>query len=212
MPDRQEETAKNYLEKREKEAHARGLSLANKLIKGRMTADRFAKIFTQHLKAGIYESKTGLFTPSFFQAEFDLEVSEARRYQHDLSLMVIDVDKLKHFNDTFGHQVGDHVILTVARAIKKVIRLEDVPSRWGGDEFVVLLPETEVEGAKILAKRIHEELKQNHVKYKENLIKVKVSIGISQLKKRESSKTLFSRADTAAYESKLKGRNSTTVL
>lgn len=185
--------------------YTEGLILAQDLLNKRITSVGFARKYSKLKRAELFESKTGLFTPAFFRAELNQELAAAGRSGRPLSLMVVDLDKLKRTNDTYGHLMGDKVIMAVGMAIKSSIRQEDVPCRWGGDEFTIILPDTNITGGVILASRIQQTVSKIDFRKGNTKIPIHLSIGLSQLTKGDSPDSLFERADQAVYRSKTKG-------
>lgn len=150
--------------------------------------------------------------------ELQREFNEAHRSNHDLSALMIDIDLFKQYNDTYGHAEGDHVLRVISRTIKKIIRDTDIPFRYGGEEFLILAPETNIYGAIDLAKRINEEI-ASIIGFKRN---VTVSIGTATYHNSQkykdkifstsidSPEDLIVKSDEAMYYSKLNGKNRST--
>lgn len=125
-----------------------------------------------------------------------------------LSLLMIDIDHFKKFNDTFGHLTGDKVLTYVAQRVKKMIKGQDFLGRFGGEEFVVLLPETRLAQATQVATHIQNYFNTTNLTgSKQNLGKITVSIGVTEYQKSDSSESIIERADTALYAAKEGGRN-----
>lgn len=192
--------------------YSEGLILAQDLVAGRTTPQKFAKHYSELRRSELIEGKTGLFSPQFFEAELTQEIAEKKRTDEPLSLIMVDLDKLKKINDTLGHRAGDRAIISIAKAIIRVVRKADVPCRWGGDEFSILLPDTSSKGAVKLGERIRNELRKIQPLKVEKRVEVNVSIGITQLKKDDSPNSMFDRADKAVYLAKAKGGNTVEVL
>ena len=154
--------------------------------------------------AAIHDEKTGLYNNKFFETVFEMEAEKAKRRQQKLSLIMIDIDFFKKINDTLGHMKADELLKRLADVIKKRIRKSDIVARFGGEEFVILLPETNLEKAKRFAARlktaVHSDsmLKRYHVT---------LSGGISQYKDQENRKKLKERVDKALYQAKETGRD-----
>ncbi len=139
--------------------------------------------------------------------ELQREVSRARRHGNNLSIMLIDLDKFKDINDTHGHLAGDKVLVDFAEKAKKSLREADRLTRFGGDEFMAILPDTNLEQARLVARRFHEAGKASQP------IAWSVSIGASAwLDKDDSLAALLTRADKALYQSKASGRDQTQSL
>jgi len=160
----------------------------------------------------ITDGLTRLFVHRYFHARISEEVLRARRYGLKLSLVMIDIDDFKNFNDVYGHQVGDQVLQRVAMTIKENIRMGiDIPCRYGGEEMSVILPETRAEEAFKTADRIRESIAALATSHPLGNLRITVSIGVagypSDAHDRDS---LIMAADKALYSSKLNGKNCTT--
>jgi diguanylate cyclase (GGDEF)-like protein/PAS domain S-box-containing protein len=137
------------------------------------------------------------------------EIRRTRRYKSDLALIISDIDYFKEINDTYGHDVGDKVLKIISSLIKNQLRQTDIIGRYGGDEFLLILPETSIKGAREIADRIHSAVEEFifHIGYKRP-IKTTVSLGVAQFNiEKEDINGLIKRADNALYIAKGKGRN-----
>lgn len=160
----------------------------------------------EHLS--ITDGLTGLYNSRHFFHRLRVEMARSERYAHALSLMVIDLDKFKQLNDTYGHQEGDHALQCVARTISAAIRKPDSAYRYGGEEFTVVLPETDGEAALLVAERLLDEIGATGVCSARNPdARITASIGVAQWRVGEGMRDLMRRADVAMYEAKQKGRN-----
>lgn len=160
-----------------------------------------------------YDPLTGLPNRRFFFEHANLIFEEAKRYEKPLSLLVMDIDHFKKINDTYGHDVGDLILKTFANVLRGIVRQSDICARFGGEEFVVLLPNTNLEGAKVLAERIRTATAKNLVEHGSIVIVFTVSIGISQYRKgMQSIDELIKEADIALYRAKEGGRNRVEVF
>lgn len=148
---------------------------------------------------------TGLYNRRFFNENFTKSLSAARRYNFPLSLIMADVDKFKAVNDTYGHSAGDQVLKTFAHILRNHARTEDISARWGGEEFIILLPHTSSEGAAVMAERARSTVESECLRIMS--IAVTVSLGVVELKDGEDAETLIKRADRALYRAKDEGRN-----
>jgi len=140
--------------------------------------------------------------------ELQDEVLRAERYNNTLSISIIDVDKFKLVNDTYGHPSGDEVLKQVACQLRDHIRHPDTVGRYGGEEFLILLPNSDAKAATEQAIRLGSKIREMVVTIKEHELKVTVSIGIAQFKAGvDTWDTLLNRADNAMYEAKNNGRD-----
>jgi diguanylate cyclase (GGDEF)-like protein len=139
------------------------------------------------------------------------EIARASRYNHPLSLLILDIDHFKEINDSFGHLHGDQVLKQIVDACKNTIRSTDVLGRYGGDEFVVLFPETNMQGAVEIAERLRQKLGQITIALKKETMKVTVSGGLACLESMGNNNVnlidFFEEADKALYQAKADGRN-----
>ncbi|MFA5147681.1 MAG: diguanylate cyclase [Candidatus Omnitrophota bacterium] len=166
----------------------------------------------------ITDELTHLYTHSYFLETLKAEVYRAKRYKSRLSLMMLDIDHFKSFNDNYGHQVGDEVLIKISDMLKASLRESDVASRYGGEELVVLATETDKEGIYILAERIRKKIAEDVVvEYDDKKLKVTISIGVTTLSEEDMQHDIFpddflKRVDVALYKAKDKGRNCVVQL
>jgi diguanylate cyclase (GGDEF)-like protein len=166
-------------------------------------------------RLAITDSLTQLYNRRYF-SEISAQVFEMGKREHEpLSIMMIDIDRFKRVNDTYGHQVGDRVIIKLAEVIHAIKRKSDVACRYGGEEFVLLLPRTTSEGAFKLAQHIRKEIEKTEIVLdEERRIKFTVSLGVSEADYNRDShiEEVIRRADDAMYMAKKEGRNRTFKL
>ena len=134
------------------------------------------------------------------------EADRSRRYSRRLSVLMIDVDGLKTVNDTFGHEAGDRVLKDLAAMIVETVRSVDAPGRWAGDEFVVVLPDTDTPQARRLAERLLERAKGQPTRINDQPLKLSLSVGVAEYDGKETTADLIRRVDQAMYEAKRQGR------
>ncbi len=141
------------------------------------------------------------------------EFIRSKRYNAPLSLVMMDVDHFKKVNDTYGHQIGDKILVALAAAITRVCRSNDSAARYGGEEFLLILPETSIAGANRIAERIRKEFSRNEFLENGERFKVTISCGVTQLDKEhmDSPADLIQVADKALYQAKQEGRNRTVT-
>ena len=166
-----------------------------------------------HYEHSVRDPKTGLFNHGFFMMRLNEELARSRRAMRVFSVIVVDVDKFKKFNDGYGHLAGDRVLEGIAEALKSNVRDEDVLSRFGGEEFTVLLPEQGREQAWTVAERLRKAVAKAVVPWEKPLPQVTISLGIATFRPDlpVDAKELLRRADDALYKSKAGGRNRATV-
>jgi diguanylate cyclase (GGDEF)-like protein len=151
------------------------------------------------------EPKTGLYNLRHFQAALGQELGRAGRFDRPLALLMVDVDHLREINTAHGHVAGDRALVGVAEALKTATREYDVAARFGGDEFCVLLPETDLDGALVVAERVRALVEETT---REAEVHVTVSIGaVAHRGTGVSAEELIAVADRAAYQAKASGRN-----
>jgi diguanylate cyclase (GGDEF)-like protein len=152
---------------------------------------------------------TGIFNRRYFENQLSKELQRASRYEHNLSVLFIDIDQFKRINDEFGHQIGDHALEELAEILERSVRSVDVVARYGGDEFIVLLPETKKSYAKKTADRILKYIKHHDFfKDKLNVKELAVSIGVAGFPEDAGGTyELIKKADNALYQAKHEGGN-----
>ena len=153
---------------------------------------------------------TGIYNRRYFELRYDEEMDRAKRYGHGLGLAMIDADRFKEINDLYGHQVGDQVLIKVAHTLRDTIRNTDIVARYGGDEFVIVLPEMKPEGIFPLAIRLRQRVQDNTVDSPQGPIQLTISVGLSCTVEGDPSLTkeeLLHRADESLYKAKEGGRN-----
>ncbi len=154
--------------------------------------------------AATVDRLTGALNRQTFEDALGKETERAKRYGSPLSLLMFDIDRFKGINDTYGHQTGDSVLRTVSSLVRENIRSVDFFGRWGGEEFMVLLPETSLEDAVIVAEKLRK-LLENHSF--SPVPRVTASFGVAQCHEQEAFDSLTKRTDTALYRAKNRGRN-----
>ncbi|MEH6626351.1 MAG: diguanylate cyclase [Motiliproteus sp.] len=164
------------------------------------------KRFEQQLiKISTTDALTDLFNRRYLDKTLDTELQRARRYGHNLSVLMFDVDHFKIFNDTHGHDQGDRVLQSIGQTMKDTVRNIDVPCRYGGEEFLIILPDTDIEGSMILSERLRENIETTLV----DGLQVTISIGVSTypLIELDTYESFIESADAALYRAKDGGRN-----
>lgn len=171
-----------------------------------------ARLFEEIQKIAMTDPLTSLFNRRKFFELADHEFERARRYQHPLSLIMMDIDFFKHVNDTFGHAAGDLVLKFIADKYQNSTRSVDILGRYGGEEFVILMPETTAEEAKMTAERLRLLIAYSPIQYGDKSINITLSFGVVELDAGcKNTEELLNRSDQALYYSKKTGRNRVTV-
>jgi diguanylate cyclase (GGDEF)-like protein/PAS domain S-box-containing protein len=152
---------------------------------------------------------TNIYNRRKFYALLSDEIERSERYERPLSFMMLDIDYFKRVNDTYGHDVGDRVLVTVADIVNKIIRKIDAFARLGGEEFAIIVPETEIEGSKALAEKIRKGIEGFSFN---GVGEITISIGVTEFKRDDTVDSLLKRADDALYICKDRGRNRVEVL
>ncbi|MBN2870317.1 MAG: diguanylate cyclase [Campylobacterales bacterium] len=137
----------------------------------------------------------------------NIKEAEYERHQRIYCIAMLDLDHFKKINDTYGHEAGDAVLLAFAKILKEEARISDIIGRYGGEEFIVILGDTELDGAKVFCEKIRSHVEEAHFMYQEDRIDVRVSIGVAQRNDYSSLKALIKGADERLYDAKRKGRN-----
>ena len=162
------------------------------------------------LELASIDDLTGIMNRRVFDIEFKRDFANAKRYNKALSLVTIDIDNFKAVNDKHGHFFGDLVLKLFAKEVTSLLREGDVFSRWGGDEFCIILPETSGVNAMKVAEKIRFAVKNIHVKTDKSPIYFTVSLGVTEFKTEDKdSMIMIDRADKALYEAKAAGRDKT---
>lgn len=178
-------------------------------IKRKRYSDELQDMVQASIKMAVVDPLTGLNNRRYLETHLKSLISSAASRNKPLSLMILDIDHFKGVNDTYGHDVGDEILKAFAGRVKKTIRTGDVLCRLGGEEFIVVLPETNIEIAELVAERVRDAV--GHVAFPieqgRRSLSVTVSIGIADRGGDVDSTSLFKRADLALYRSKHEGRN-----
>jgi diguanylate cyclase (GGDEF)-like protein len=135
------------------------------------------------------------------------EISRFRRTEHPFCIAMVDIDHFKSVNDTYGHECGDLIILKVAEKIKNILRAQDVCARWGGEEYLILLPETNLVPGEKIAERLRIAIQEMTVDYEKQKIAVTASFGIQEFRKKDNLMDCLREADKKLYRAKADGRN-----
>jgi diguanylate cyclase (GGDEF)-like protein len=173
------------------------IAIENATLYWQATTDRMTKLFSHH----------------FFEKNLEEEILRARRYGACFSLLMLDIDHFKKFNDTYGHLQGDLIIKKIAHILRSSVRSIDFTARYGGEEFAVILPEVNAQGAAVVAERIRATIEKHDFGAGEGKLRVTISIGVAEFKadRMRTASQFVAEADKALYQSKELGRNRITV-
>lgn len=186
--------------------------LALKLMK------KLSSAYRKIEELAVHDSLTGMYNRRYLNYRLHEEVNRAQRYGHYIGCIMIDIDHFKKMNDTFGHKSGDNILIEVSSVIKKNCRAEDIIVRYGGEEFIIISPETRAFGAEVLASRLRELVENLKVKNtRGKVMRVTVSLGVAEIKynemeKPENEDEIIEMADRALYVAKANGRNRVEVF
>ncbi|MBA1149090.1 diguanylate cyclase [Ectothiorhodospiraceae bacterium WFHF3C12] len=190
----------------------RELTEANERLEQEVQARRQAEAAlrdseSRYRRLSITDGLTGLYNHRHFYTCLEEECHRARQTGTSLSLLLIDVDNFKQFNDTYGHPAGDHVLATLATVMRRSVRGEDLGFRYGGEEFTVLLPQCDATGAYSIADRLREAFRATYHAVGDSGNYLSVSIGGAQYEPEEDPRQFVHRADQALYRAKRQGKN-----
>lgn len=193
---------------REKELEEQLEAMQARLIESEAQVIETRKKLDEQRHLATHDALTGLPNREAYDRRLQEEFQRHRRYGGDLSMLVADLDYFKRINDTYGHQAGDMVLKLMAQTIKNSVRASDFVSRFGGEEFVILMPHTNAEQAMQAAEIIRQQIENTPFHYRQERVQITMSIGISHLTADdETPDVLFERSDKALYRAKDEGRN-----
>ena len=190
----------------------RDITYLEQLTKQAATTINRANSYARILQYATLDALTNLNNRRQFETRLNQEIATTKRQSNPLCAMMIDIDFFKKVNDTYGHASGDDVLRTVASIIKEELRESDIPSRYGGEEFAVLLPYTHLEEAQSVGERLRKAVENKLIQLENNSLKVTISMGIAQFNANETGEQLFERADSALYMAKNNGRNQVIIV
>jgi len=184
-----------------------------RVLKERELTNERIRMMEKLQKLAITDGLTRLYNSRSFYSQLELEVDRFNRYQHPLTLLLLDIDHFKDYNDKYGHLEGDKVLVRFSQIIRTCLRTNDSAYRYGGEEFTVILPETAGEEARTVAQRIRAALEAEPFSPEGGEeVTVTISIGLTEYHAKEELSTFIQRADQAMYRSKRSGRNKVSML
>lgn len=180
--------------------------------------NRQFKFEQEMLRMSNTDELTGIFNRRALQNELEKRINESKRHGSDLSLILFDIDDFKSINDRFGHQAGDDILKRITRVCQQWLRMADSIGRYGGEEFLVICPNTSISGAKVLADRIRNAVEETDFLNRKNSLRVTISCGITELANHlhkiagqqneiELAHDMIDAADSAMYNAKNSGKN-----
>ncbi|MDD3008537.1 MAG: diguanylate cyclase [Arcobacter sp.] len=152
-----------------------------------------------------HDKLTGLFNRNRFDELYSKEIKRAKRYENNLSIILFDIDDFKNVNDNYGHQIGDEVLIEISKILLNNVREPDICVRWGGEEFLILLPQTNLEGAKAVAEKIRVTIIEKPLTEKN--LPISASFGVCQMDENDGDFSLISKSDKLLYLAKKSGKN-----
>jgi diguanylate cyclase (GGDEF)-like protein len=188
------------------------LRLKRVLNERRLNQER-VQMLDELKKLSITDGLTGLYNSRYFYTQLKGEIERFNRYGHQLSLLLLDIDKFKEYNDTFGHLEGDKILVRLGRIIKLCLRKMDTAYRYGGEEFTIILPGTHGEEARTVAERLRTAVAAEDFSDGKNPdLMITISVGVTQYRHNEPISSFVQRADQAMYRSKQGGRNRVSCI
>ncbi len=170
------------------------------------------KLFERIQHQATIDGLTGLANHKTFYGILEKELWRSRRYGGQISLIMVDIDNLKKINDAYGHRAGDKVIKQISKTIKEYIRQIDAPARYGGDEFAVILPNTSLADAVVVAERMVDAVANSPITWQKEQIELSISVGLGQYDTDTTPEDITSRSDQALYTAKQAGKNTVRIF
>ena len=200
--------AEKIAEEKSRELYLKGVELKNALQAEGQARKEIETLYQEVERLSRIDPLTELSNRRSFSADALRFFQLAIRHQNKLSCAMLDIDFFKRVNDTYGHDFGDKVLIAVAKACKKQIRKTDLLARFGGEEFCFLFPETDLNGAALMAERIRHAISKLEFDSEKNRFSVTVSIGVSELlDSNDNMENMLKRSDDSLYKAKENGRN-----
>ena len=182
-------------------------ALGAKIKTMEMEAEKNHTILETHRQKALHDPLTELPNREAYNERAPIEVQRWQRYGRPLTIAIFDIDHFKNINDTYGHQTGDRVIKVIGRSIANRLREVDFFCRYGGEEFVALMPETDSETALAVLEKVRSVIASASFNYKEQSMSITLSVGLTEFKTNDDLESAFERADQALYSAKSSGRN-----
>jgi diguanylate cyclase (GGDEF)-like protein len=184
-----------------------------RVLKERRLNQERVQMLDELKKLSITDGLTQLFNSRYFYTQLKGEIERCNRYGHKLSLLLLDIDKFKEYNDSYGHLEGDKILVRLGRIIKSCLRKMDTAYRYGGEEFTIILPGTHGEEARTVAERLRSAVAvEDFTDGRNPDLSITISIGVTQYQQEEKISSFVQRADQAMYRSKQAGRNRVSCI
>ena len=184
-----------------------------RVLKERRLNQERVQMLDELKKLSITDGLTQLFNSRYFYTQLKGEIERCNRYGHKLSLLLLDIDKFKEYNDSYGHLEGDKILVRLGRIIKSCLRKMDTAYRYGGEEFTIILPGTHGEEARTVAERLRSAVAvEDFTDGRNPELRITISIGVTQFQQEEKISSFVQRADQAMYRSKQAGRNRVSCI
>lgn len=183
----------------------------DELTATRSTLERMASELSETRQSLLEDALTGAQNRRGMDAVLNREVARVRRHGGRLTVAMIDLDHFKDVNDRYGHDAGDALLAHIGMVARSVLRESDALVRYGGEEFLLILPDADIQGAQFVVDRLREMLARSPLIYDQHRIEVRFSCGIARLEEGENGHSLVLRADRALYDAKGAGRNCTRI-
>ena len=168
---------------------------------------RLHDMYKELMKVARTDYLTNLPNRRYMNDMLDHEVSRAKRSKSNFSIIIFDIDFFKKVNDRYGHSCGDYVLKVVSDFVKNNLRTQDLVARWGGEEFLILLPETTIDGANVIGEQLRNKIENLEIKYSSYVISITISLGVADIKAPYNLDMTLNQADEYLYEAKARGRN-----
>ncbi len=187
-------------------------SLKSELEAARRILEKQKKSIENIKEMSLKDHLTGLYLRRYMNDVLENLIYSYSRYKKVFSVIMMDLDNFKSINDTYGHLAGDEVLKVIGSVLKTSTRKSDIPIRYGGDEFIVILPETKLDDAVVVARKIKDKI--NSIKFKKSEIEFKcsLSLGVTQVKDEDTMESILDRVDQALYKTKENAKGEITVL
>jgi diguanylate cyclase (GGDEF)-like protein len=184
-----------------------------RVLKERRLNQERVQMLDELRKLSITDGLTQLYNSRYFYAQLKGEIERCNRYGHKLSLLLLDIDKFKEYNDSYGHLEGDKILVRLGRIIKSCLRKMDTAYRYGGEEFTIILPGTHGEEARTVAERLRSAVAvEDFTDGRNTDLRITISIGVTQYRLEEKISRFVQRADQAMYRSKQAGRDRVSCI